>query len=138
MASSAGRRIPALASVISGVRSDLDSEFRVNYAFRPESIPVISAADLLNGKADLSQLAGKTVVVGPASARMGDQYRLPGWGKAGGVYVNGAFQINPHTPFGGVGISGFGKEGGKAGIDEFLHYKTVTVGVGAMDLVDDA
>ena len=50
---------------------------------------------------------------------------------AGGVYVNGATQINPHTPFGGVGISGFGKEGGKAGIDEFLHYKTVTVSTGA-------
>ncbi|MFC4295810.1 aldehyde dehydrogenase family protein [Novosphingobium tardum] len=46
---------------------------------------------------------------------------------AGGVYVNGATQINPHTPFGGVGISGFGKEGGKAGIDEFLRYKTVTI-----------
>jgi aldehyde dehydrogenase (NAD+) len=50
---------------------------------------------------------------------------------AGGVYVNGGFQINPYTPFGGVGISGFGKEGGKAGIEEFLHYKTVTIGVGA-------
>ena len=50
---------------------------------------------------------------------------------AGGVYNNGGFQINPHTPFGGVGISGFGKEGGKAGIDEFLHYKTVTIGAGA-------
>ncbi|MEZ5709218.1 MAG: aldehyde dehydrogenase family protein [Blastomonas sp.] len=50
---------------------------------------------------------------------------------AGGVYVNGGFQINPHTPFGGIGISGFGKEGGKAGIEEFLHYKTVTIGVGA-------
>jgi aldehyde dehydrogenase (NAD+) len=46
---------------------------------------------------------------------------------AGGVYVNGGMQINAHTPFGGVGISGFGKEGGKAGIDEFLHYKTVTI-----------
>ena len=51
--------------------------------------------------------------------------------EAGGVYVNGASQINAHTPFGGVGISGFGKEGGKAGIDEFLHYKTVTIGSGA-------
>ncbi len=50
---------------------------------------------------------------------------------AGGVYVNGAMQINPHTPFGGVGISGFGKEGGKAGIEEFLHYKTVSIGTGA-------
>ncbi len=51
--------------------------------------------------------------------------------RAGGVYVNGATQINPHTPFGGIGISGFGKEGGKAGIDEFVHYKTVTIGSGA-------
>lgn len=51
--------------------------------------------------------------------------------EAGGVYVNGAAQINAHTPFGGIGISGFGKEGGKAGIDEFLHYKTVAIGSGA-------
>jgi aldehyde dehydrogenase (NAD+) len=50
---------------------------------------------------------------------------------AGGVYVNGGTQIRPHTAFGGVGISGFGKEGGKAGIDEFIHYKTVTIGTGA-------
>lgn len=46
---------------------------------------------------------------------------------AGGVYVNGGGQVNAHTPFGGVGISGFGKEGGRAGIDEFLHYKTVAI-----------
>jgi aldehyde dehydrogenase (NAD+) len=47
--------------------------------------------------------------------------------KAGGVYVNGATQIRPYTPFGGVGISGFGKEGGRAGIDEYLRYKTVSI-----------
>lgn len=47
---------------------------------------------------------------------------------AGGVYVNGGTQINPHTPFGGIGISGFGKEGGRAGIEEFVHFKTVTIG----------
>ncbi len=48
--------------------------------------------------------------------------------RSGGVYVNGATQINPHTPFGGVGISGIGKEGGRAGIDAFLRVKTVTIG----------
>jgi aldehyde dehydrogenase (NAD+) len=47
--------------------------------------------------------------------------------KAGGVYANGAHQILPHTPFGGLGLSGFGKEGGRAGIDEFLRYKTVAI-----------
>ncbi|WP_063039285.1 aldehyde dehydrogenase family protein [Nocardia pseudovaccinii] len=46
---------------------------------------------------------------------------------AGGVYVNGARQNLPHTPFGGVGISGYGREGGRAGIDEFLRYKTVSI-----------
>ena len=47
--------------------------------------------------------------------------------KAGGVYVNGAMQIHPYTPFGGLGLSGYGKEGGRAGIDEYLRYKTVTI-----------
>ena len=47
--------------------------------------------------------------------------------RAGGVYINGAFQINAHTPFGGLGISGFGKEGGRLGLDEFLHYKTIAI-----------
>jgi aldehyde dehydrogenase (NAD+) len=47
--------------------------------------------------------------------------------KAGGVYVNGGTQIMPHTPFGGLGLSGYGREGGRAGIDEFLRYKTVTI-----------
>ncbi len=47
--------------------------------------------------------------------------------RSGGVYVNGAAQIYPHTPFGGLGVSGYGKEGGRAGIDEFLRYKTVSI-----------
>ncbi|HEY0627787.1 MAG TPA: EAL domain-containing protein [Sphingomicrobium sp.] len=81
-------RYHALASVIAGVRSDSESSFRVNYAFRPESIPVVSAADVLNGRADLNQLKGKTVVVGPTSIRLGDQYRLPGWGNGSGVYIH--------------------------------------------------
>ncbi len=87
-ARSKNEHIPGLASVLSGVRSNSDAEFRVNYSFHPDSIPVISAADLLSGKADPKQLAGKTVVVGTTTVRLGDQYRLPGWGNTGGVYVH--------------------------------------------------
>lgn len=47
--------------------------------------------------------------------------------EAGGVYVNGGGPVRAAIPFGGIGISGFGKEGSRAGIDEFLHYKTVTI-----------
>lgn len=50
--------------------------------------------------------------------------------KAGTVYVNpGPNPItSPATPFGGVGISGFGREGGRAGLEEFLCVKGVGVG----------
>jgi aldehyde dehydrogenase (NAD+) len=48
--------------------------------------------------------------------------------KAGGIYVNGGSTIKPGTPFGGIGLSGFGREGGRAGIDEFLRTKTVQIG----------
>ena len=74
---------------------------------------------------------GGVVLVEGGATDASTYHRLAERLNAGGVYVNGGFQINSHTPFGGVGISGFGKEGGKAGIDEFLHYKTVTIGVGA-------
>ncbi|MFZ4687976.1 MAG: aldehyde dehydrogenase family protein [Polymorphobacter sp.] len=61
------------------------------------------------------------------SSNLGRVHRLAERLRAGGVYVNGAFQIHPHTAFGGIGISGFGKEGGRAGIDAFLRYKTVAI-----------
>lgn len=48
--------------------------------------------------------------------------------RAGAVYVNGGATIQPHTPFGGIGLSGFGREGGRPGLDEFLRSKTVAIG----------
>ena len=33
----------------------------------------------------------------------------------------------PNAPFGGYGQSGYGREGGKAGLDEFLQIKNVFV-----------
>ena len=47
---------------------------------------------------------------------------------AGGIFVNGGASIAPNTPFGGHGDSGFGREGGRAGIDEFIRQKTVAIG----------
>lgn len=47
--------------------------------------------------------------------------------KAGTVHVNGKSAMPPQAPFGGYGESGFGREGGKAGLDEFLQIKNVFV-----------
>jgi aldehyde dehydrogenase (NAD+) len=49
--------------------------------------------------------------------------------KAGEVLINGAHNLAVHRPFGGLGISGVGKEGGRAGFEEFLQIKTVAIAV---------
>lgn len=49
--------------------------------------------------------------------------------ETGEVLINGAMNLAAHRPFGGVGVSGVGKEGGKAGFEEFLRVKSVGVGL---------
>jgi aldehyde dehydrogenase (NAD+) len=48
--------------------------------------------------------------------------------EAGGVYVNGAMPVTGcELPFGGVGISGYGREGGQEGLHEFVRTKAVGI-----------
>jgi aldehyde dehydrogenase (NAD+) len=48
--------------------------------------------------------------------------------QAGGVYVNGASPVvGCELAFGGIGISGFGREGGEEGLFEFLRTKAVGI-----------
>lgn len=50
--------------------------------------------------------------------------------RAGGVYVNRTYPVfNPNLAFGGVGISGHGREGGPWGIEEFVRPKAISIGV---------
>jgi aldehyde dehydrogenase (NAD+) len=49
--------------------------------------------------------------------------------KAGYVHINGSRNIPACAPFGGVGLSGYGKEGGRAGLDEFIRLKSVSMPV---------
>jgi succinate-semialdehyde dehydrogenase/glutarate-semialdehyde dehydrogenase len=47
--------------------------------------------------------------------------------KAGMVGLNQGVVSNPAAPFGGVKSSGFGREGGREGIDEYLDVKYVAI-----------
>jgi succinate-semialdehyde dehydrogenase / glutarate-semialdehyde dehydrogenase len=46
----------------------------------------------------------------------------------GKVGVNTGLISDSATPFGGVKQSGFGREGSKYGIDEYMIIKTITMG----------
>lgn len=49
--------------------------------------------------------------------------------RAGGVYVNRTFTLsNPANTTGGSGISGYGREGGRPGLEEYLVTKGVSIG----------
>jgi aldehyde dehydrogenase (NAD+) len=61
---------------------------------------------------------------------LGRAHRVAARLGCGNVYVNGAMNVHPAAPFGGVGLSGHGKEGGRAGIAEFVHQKAVAVALG--------
>jgi aldehyde dehydrogenase (NAD+) len=47
---------------------------------------------------------------------------------SGTVGINGTGNMHVGAPFGGVGISGFGREGGREGVMEFVSTKTVLIG----------
>ncbi|MCH5675611.1 aldehyde dehydrogenase family protein [Streptomyces gilvus] len=50
---------------------------------------------------------------------------------AGDIMINGASNLYVNRPFGGFGLSGYGKEGGRRGLEEFLRVKGVGIGAKA-------
>ena len=55
-------------------------------------------------------------------------HRLAGELRGGTIMVNGGKSLKPGLPFGGDGLSGYGREGGRQGIEEFVRPKTVAIG----------
>jgi len=59
----------------------------------------------------------------------GDRGRAEGLAASldyGVIGINDPLPVAPHLPFGGLKRSGLGKEGGRAGIEEFLETQLIS------------
>jgi EAL domain-containing protein (putative c-di-GMP-specific phosphodiesterase class I)/CHASE2 domain-containing sensor protein len=79
---------PSFASLLSGQGGDPEATFAPDYSLDPNSIPTVSAKNVLDGTFDRRLVQGKDVVIGSTAEELGDQFFVPGTGRMGGAYVH--------------------------------------------------
>jgi acyl-CoA reductase-like NAD-dependent aldehyde dehydrogenase len=112
------------ATVIDGVTSDMN-------LYRDESFGPVVAMIRARDEEDAIRLANDSAYGLSASVFTRDTargLRVARRIKSGICHVNGPTVADePQMPFGGVGDSGYGRFGGKAGIDSFTELRWVTI-----------
>jgi acyl-CoA reductase-like NAD-dependent aldehyde dehydrogenase len=112
------------ATVIDGVTPDMK-------LYRDESFGPVAAVIRARDEADAIRLAndseyGLAAAVFTRDAARG--LRVARQIRSGICHVNGpTVHDEPQMPFGGVGASGYGRFGGKAGIDQFTELRWITL-----------
>lgn len=98
--SGGGRTYPLLATKMAGVSGPVGETYPIDFAIDPRSIPTVSAVDVIAGRADVSKIAGKKVMIAATAAQLGDLYLVPGYGILSGIYVQalGAETLLAGTP----------------------------------------
>ena len=84
----AGQTYRSMASLLADVSGATDELFRADYAIKVDTIPKFSAVDVLRGRVNRADLAGKDVVIASSTTEIGDMYHLPGLGIISGIYFN--------------------------------------------------
>ena len=112
------------ATLLDGVTKDMK-------IYKEESFGPVVAMIRAKDEADAVRLANDTEYGLSASVFTSDAargLRVARQIKSGIFHVNGpTVHDEAQMPFGGVGASGYGKFGGKAGIDSFTELRWVTV-----------
>ncbi|MBC2661318.1 EAL domain-containing protein [Novosphingobium flavum] len=79
---------PSLSAAMAGLANGAaDSDFPIDYAIDPDTIPRSSFIDVRDGRFDPAAFAGKHVLIGATAIEMGDRYAVPGRGVIPGVVI---------------------------------------------------
>jgi PAS domain S-box-containing protein len=79
-----GDYVPSYAALMAGVFNAPGSQFAVNFSIDAGTIPVYSVSDLLDGRIDPAELAGKSVIVGAHALELRDTFSVPTTGLVSG------------------------------------------------------
>ncbi|MFC3712033.1 EAL domain-containing protein [Sphingoaurantiacus capsulatus] len=95
-----GVTYPSLAAHLADRTGRAGEKYTIDYSTRLDSIPVISAADLLAGKVERGRIAGKRIIIGATATEIAKTYFVPGTGQAPEVYLHvlGAETLRRGTP----------------------------------------
>lgn len=80
--------IPSLASAVSGRTGGAGEDFPIDYSISMDSLPYISAAEVLRTKASMAALSGRDVVIGTNATGIGNRYAVPGNRPTASVFVS--------------------------------------------------
>ncbi|UMA63274.1 aldehyde dehydrogenase family protein [Roseivivax marinus] len=91
--------------------------------------PVISAMpfDTLDEVVARANATPYGLAAGVFSTHLGTAHKLANRLKAGSVWVNMYHAIDPAVPFGGMKMSGYGREGGAEHVEEYLDTKAIWI-----------
>ena len=79
-----GELVPSLSSALAGVREVSTGFFPIDHAVNIQTIPIISASDILNNRVPVGQLRGRSVVIARTDIGV-DHFRVPGTGLVPGI-----------------------------------------------------
>ena len=83
-----GTMFPSMAAYLAKRPGDSETHFPIDYSTAANSIPVISAVDLITGKTDKNAINGRKIIVGFTSAQSPNKYFVPASGKVSAVYLH--------------------------------------------------
>ena len=84
-----GNAFPTFAASLAEVSGPDFGSFYIDYGLRPQSVPQVSFADVLRGRANPEVFTGKLVIVGSTAIELGDQLAVPRHRAMAGSVVQG-------------------------------------------------
>ncbi|MEY2928336.1 MAG: hypothetical protein RL367_2813, partial [Pseudomonadota bacterium] len=78
---------PSIGAIMASKPGEVGTDFRIDAAIDPATIPRVSYADIVEGKVPAATLRGKTVLVGATAIELGDRYPVLRHGVIPGVFI---------------------------------------------------